>query len=77
MPKYVGTDRVKCSQGAHGWCGTLPMNGDTKAIAKPTIDSGWGYCTDDCKGYCEIALSSTVNTNFYLSNNMSFEMEFS
>ena len=54
------------------------MNGDTKAIAKPTIDSGWGYCTDDCKGYCEIALSSTVNTNFNLSKIMiSFEMEFS
>ena len=20
-------------------------------IARPTVDSGWGYCTDDCKGW--------------------------
>ena len=26
------------------------MNGNSETIAEPTVDSGWGYCTDDCKG---------------------------
>ena len=43
----------KHCQGEHGWCGTVPMNGDSETVAWPTIDSGWGYCTDDCRGdYC-------------------------
>ena len=37
-------------QGEHGWCGTIPLNGDSNTVARPTVDSGWGYCTDDCKG---------------------------
>ena len=50
----------ECPQGAHGWCGTVPdddaiIDGDSDEIAddiaRPTVDSGWGYCTDDCKGW--------------------------
>ena len=26
------------------------MNGSSEIIAEPTVDSGWGYCTDDCRG---------------------------
>ena len=26
------------------------MNGNSETIAEPTVDSGWGYCTDDCRG---------------------------
>ena len=40
---------LKYFQGEHGWCGTIPMNGNSETVARPTVDSGWGYCTDDCR----------------------------
>ena len=43
-------DMLKCPQGQNGWCGTIPTNGNSATIAEPTVDSGWGYCTDDCRG---------------------------
>ena len=55
-PRYsqsVGKEVIcllKYCQGKHGWCGTIPPNGDVNTVAKPTVDSGWGYCTDDCRG---------------------------
>ena len=50
--KAVGKNSfiLRHCQGEHGWCGTIPLNGDSNTVARPTVDSGWGYCTDDCKG---------------------------
>ena len=53
LVKAVGKEVIfplKYCQGKYGWCGTIPRNGDFNTVARPTVDSGWGYCTDDCKG---------------------------
>ena len=44
-------------KGKYGWCGTTRSNGDNETVARPTVDTGWGYCSDQCRFRCSSCYS--------------------